>query len=289
MSPNGSTTLLTEIARELPNYSRAFRQLGEFVLAETFRVSSMGIDELAKAADVSVATINRFAHHCGFDGYPPFRAALRRIYESAFAPVEKLRQGQERGISDGDTIRESLSIAAGNLERSRQMLQSEDAHRAVDMIVDAEQVYVAGMGVSALHAAFAVDCLDPFRAGVKEVNGVGGAERALRRMCMVGAGDLVIGITLPRYSRSIIDLVRLARERQAKVLALTDSPASPIVPLADAVLFAVSDHPLLYASNAALIALIEGLGAAVAQRISGSAEAVARQTEHMLPYLYLSK
>lgn len=281
--------LLTRIARELPGYSRAFRQLGGYVLKNALNASGMSIDELAVAADVSVATINRFAHQCGFDGYPPFRNELRRLYESAYAPVEKLRLGLERDISEAGIVQESLDIAAENIRLSRQLLPGDAVQRAVDMIVDAAQVYVAGMGVSALHAAFTADCLDPYRAGIKEVNGVGGTERALRRVSMMGANDLIIGIALPRYSRGIVDLLSLARERQAKILALTDSPVSPIAPLADVALFAASDHPLLYASNAAMIALIEGLGAAVAQRIGNSVEAIAEQTEHTLPYLYLDQ
>ncbi len=282
-----SNALLTQINRELPRYSRAFRQLADCVLTQTFRVSSMSIDELAAAAGVSVATINRFSHQCGYDGYPPFRNELRRIYQSAMAPVEKLRQGMAREISEADIVRESFASAADNIARSRQLLQADAASQAVGMIIGASQVYIAGMGVSALHAAFAADCLDPYRAGIKEVSSVGGTERALRRVSMLGAKDLVIGITLPRYSRGIVDLLALARERRARILALTDAPTSPIVPLADIALFAMADHPQLYASNAAMIALIEGLSAAVAHRIGDSVETIAAQTEHILPYLYL--
>ena len=289
MPSTTSNALLTQIARERPGYSRAFRQLADYVLKHALSVSTMGIDELAAAAEVSVATINRFAHQCGYDGYPPFRNELRRLYESAYAPVEKLRLGLERDISEAGIVQESFDYAGENIRRCQQLLDGNAVRQAVDMIVSAGQVYVAGMGVSALHAAFAADCLDPYRAGIKEVNGVGGTERALRRVSMLNANDLVIGIALPRYSRGIVDLLSLARERQAKVLVLTDSPASPIVPLADTALFAVSDHPLLYASNAAMVALIEGLGAAVAQRIGISVEAIAEQTEHMLPYLYLNQ
>ena len=49
--------LLTRIARELPGYSRAFRQLGGYVLKNALNASGMGIDELAAAAGVSVAPL----------------------------------------------------------------------------------------------------------------------------------------------------------------------------------------------------------------------------------------
>ncbi|MDF3846207.1 SIS domain-containing protein, partial [Pseudomonas citronellolis] len=102
-------------------------------------------------------------------------------------------------------------------------------------------------------------------------------------------GDLVIGIALPRYSRGIVELLGLARQRGCKVLALTDGPASPIATLADTALYAVAEHPLLYASNAGMVALIEALGAALAQHTGDSLEAISAQTERLLPYLYLDE
>lgn len=289
MSDEPSHLLLGAIARARPGYSPAFRKLADFVLNNALAVSTMNIDELARAAGVSVATINRFAHRCGCDGYPPFRATLRKLYESAYAPVEKLRLGLARDIGAAGVVRESLDSAAGNIRRSHELLQDEQVRRAVELLANASQVYVAGLGVSAIHAAFAANCLEPFRAGVKDLAAMGGVESALRRINVLRAGDLVIGIALPRYSRGIVELLGLARQRDCKVLALTDGPASPIAALADTALYAVAEHPLLYASNAGMVALIEALGAALAQHTGDSLETISAQTERLLPYLYLDQ
>ncbi|MDF3843911.1 MurR/RpiR family transcriptional regulator, partial [Pseudomonas citronellolis] len=159
MSDEPSHLLLGAIARARPGYSPAFRKLADFVLNNALAVSTMNIDELARAAGVSVATINRFAHRCGCDGYPPFRATLRKLYESAYAPVEKLRLGLARDIGAAGVVRESLDSAAGNIRRSHELLRDEQVRRAVELVANASQVYVAGLGVSAIHAAFAANCL----------------------------------------------------------------------------------------------------------------------------------
>lgn len=282
------TNLLKHISDSLPSYSRAFKQLASLVLSKTFAVSSMSIEEFANEAQVSVATVNRFAHECGFNGYPLFRMALRSIFEKIFEPEEKLRSGLLQQFEEAEVVNASFSSLLVNLENSQKNLSPQVLKKAIDLILGAKNIYIAGMGISALHASFMVAALEPFLGNsVHELNGFGGTERALRKVSMLGSDDLLIAISLPRYSKSIVDLTLVAREKNIKILALTDALTSPLASLSNATLLASSDHPTLYASSAALIALIEGLSAAIALKVSHSAELIAEQTESILPYLYL--
>ncbi|WP_434779565.1 MurR/RpiR family transcriptional regulator [Neisseria sp. Ec49-e6-T10] len=285
---NSSNNLIKHITDSLPGYSRAFKQLAEFILNKTFAVSTMSIEELAIASDVSVATVNRFAHECGFDGYPLFRAELRSVFEKIFEPAEKIRSGMLRKFGDEEVLESSFNSLLNNIQNSKKLVNPQSLKDAIDLILSAKNVFVAGMGVSALHATFMVEAFEPFLATtIRELNGFGGPERAFRKASMVTEEDLIIVISLPRYSKSIIELMHLVKGKNARVLALTDTPASPVVPLADVTLFASSEHPLLYASNAPIIALIEGLSASIALRVNHSAEYITQQTESVLPYFYL--
>ena len=81
MSDAASSFLIQKIKDSLPEYSTAFRQLGNFILENTFAASTMGIEEISQKAEVSVATVNRFARQCGYTGYPQFRADLRSLFD----------------------------------------------------------------------------------------------------------------------------------------------------------------------------------------------------------------
>ncbi len=280
---------MARIGRELPERSPAHRKVAEFVLAHPFRAATMNIDELAAAAEVSVATANRFARALGFAGYPQFRAELLRVFESSFAPVEKLRAELDRSASHAQVIAESLELAATNVQCTLQRLAPEVCERAVELILTARKVLVVGFGISAVHARFVAETLEPYCTMVQEITGFGGPERCMRKVMHLGCEDLVIGITLPRYSRQTVDFLRQAQERGARLLALTDAPSSPITPLADAALFAVAEHRVLHGSSAALIALIEGLGAALARTARGTVDEATELTERILPYLYIDE
>ncbi len=120
-----------------------------------------------------------------------------------------------------------------------------------------------GFGLSAHVAALLVLGLQPFRPQVSGVVEFGGTEVAAGRLMGIGPDDLLIAITFPRYASDVVQLVRYARDRGARVVALTDSPAAPIAPLADRVLFAPADHPTLSSSMVAAVAIAEALVAAV--------------------------
>src|SRR5258708_2883955 len=104
----GGETIMARIATAYPGLSRAHRKAADFVLKHPFQAATMMIEELARAAGVSVATANRFARALGIDGYPAFRAELVEAFSATLAPVEKLRAQLRHSASSADIVRASL-------------------------------------------------------------------------------------------------------------------------------------------------------------------------------------
>jgi hypothetical protein len=76
-------------------------------------------------------------------------------------------------------------------------------------------------------------------------------------------------------------------EKGARILAITDTPGSPLVPLADVTIYAQTDRKLSPTSDAAALILIQALCDAVAHRARRSVQAASQMTEFVLPWLYL--
>ncbi|HYG85758.1 MAG TPA: MurR/RpiR family transcriptional regulator [Azospirillum sp.] len=282
-----ASSVIALMTRMQGTLSAALAKVGDWAIAYPFRAATLKIDELAAASGVSVASVNRYARALGFAGYPDFRAALLRTFDATLSPVEKLRAAVDRDTTHVQIIRESLDVSAANIRRTQEWLQPERCEEAVRLIRNARRVFVVGLGGSAYPAAFLADALEPYVDVVRECTGFAGSERMTRRLLRVRDGDLVIGITVPRYSRQTVDFIRLAKERGGLVMALTDAPSSPVVPLADVTLLAGATHSVLYGSLTGIFALTEGLGAALAR--AAGVEAVSAATEvtaHILPFLY---
>ena len=75
--------------------------------------------------------------------------------------------------------------------------------------------------------------------------------------------DVIIGITFPRYSVDTVKVIEFSKKRGTKVVALTDSQASPMTKYADCVLYAQSDMVSFADSLVAPLSVINALIAAL--------------------------
>ena len=88
----------------------------------------------------------------------------------------------------------------------------------------------------------------------------------LEKILRIGPGDVIVGISFPRYSQSTVKGIQFAKDRGAKLIAITDGPSSPLAPLADAMLKVRSDMISFVDSLVAPFSLLNALIVAAGQR-----------------------
>ncbi len=157
----------------------------------------------------------------------------------------------------------------------------------VTCLIQARKIYILGFGNSVYLAGLAASTLMPFCADATAISMEGGNENAAYRLAAITRDDVLLAISLPRYSLDTLQLSRFAHERGATVLAITDSPASPLTHVARHVLFAPADHPVLTSSYIAVLALIEGLVAGVMARNKEAVKLATELTESVMSYLHI--
>ncbi len=276
-----------KLRRAYPALSKSHRRAADFALHSPLEAAALGIEDFARAAGISVATANRFVRAVGYPGYAAFRNELLAGLKAALAPVDKLEAARRDGKGVAESFAESLAGAAQNVERARSTVTAEAAARAIEALTHARRIVTLGFGLSAHVAAYLSDGLEAFIPNSQALPAIGGAEQATRRLAKLGAGDVVVAVSFPRYSRSAIDLAAAARAQGATLIVLTDGPQSPLAALADVALFAPVESKVLPASMAAAFALAESLIAAVATKKPEGLAAFEALTKRILPYLQM--
>jgi DNA-binding MurR/RpiR family transcriptional regulator len=264
--------------------SMSNQTVAEHLLRNPVHGSSLSIEELAAASSVSTATLSRFARALGYQGFPQLRAALADALQEVLRPVEKLRGALARQ-SDDDPLRASLQDSLANLRATAEGLDPAILERVVGKLSQASCVYVLGFGLSAHLAALLTLGLQPFCRQLVNVVEYGGTEVAAGRLMNLEASDVLIAISFPRYATDAVHLSRYAVDRGASIIALTDSIASPLAPLADELLIAQSAHPVLSSSNVSALLMIEALVTALMVSNAANVEKAARLTEAISTYL----
>lgn len=273
--------ILDQLRQSALDGSPAIRKVGLWIAAHPLRAISLSADEIALQAQASQSAVNRFATHAGFTGFIELRAALAAQLQDAQEPIDKL--------SALDRIQQEHPFAAaqsGLLEAARN-LDLQVLQQCAQRLLEARQVYTLGLGMSHYAAGFAVSALMPYVQGATHLSEGGGTEQILRRMSRLGAGDVLLTISVPRYSMEAVNLSRYARERGVFVVALTDQAASPLAGVADTVLLAPAQHEVLSHSYVSMFALIEALLACLVRLHPQAAAITTDLYDTMLPHLQM--
>ena len=147
-------------------------------------------------------------------------------------------------------------------------------------IVGARSIYILGARSSFYLAGFLEHSLGMIFDQVRLLQSTSGSEM-FEKILRIGQGDVLIAISFPRYSKRVIHAVEYARSRQANVVALTDSPQSPIAGYADQLLVAQSDMASFVDSLVAPLSIVNALIVAVSRQKSGEVTDRLRQLEQV--------
>jgi len=244
------------------------RQIADHVLAHRFEAATLAIDALARRCEVSVASANRFVRALGYASYASFREHWQHELMAGEAPgaLARLRAQAQADDGAGPVLRGALRQGQQSLQRAQADLDDQQAQGLLDALLRAPRVAVFGAEVSAYMAGYFVNYLSLFRGDVEGLAGLGGATEPYRRLLAYDERDLLLVLSLPRYSRLTLELSEFAVARGIPVAAITDQPAAPVVTLARHVLYAPAGNSLLPASSLSMLALLEGLCSAVGAR-----------------------
>lgn len=286
VSSSGGTTVAQRIAHELPRLTRSHRQVADYVLTHPLQVATLPIDELAVAAGVSVATANRFARALGYKGYASFRAELVRGFEPLIAPVEQLRGNLAQPSTVAEVFAAALEESHRNIEATRRTLDVGACEQAVQALLDARTVYIAGFGASAWLAGLLHHGLDAYCADLRLLPTPSGVTHGARSLARGNERDLLVAIGFPRYLTDTVTLAGIARTHGVRVLALTDRPSSPLAPLADVALYAQTETRYRPNCETSALAVIEALTSAVALRTPGAFQLAGQVMESVAPWLH---
>jgi DNA-binding MurR/RpiR family transcriptional regulator len=280
-APNDLTVYTSPVMRKLasasPDLQPSLRKVADFILRHPLKAATLTIEELAQETSTSAAAVNRLARALKLSGFSALKAAL----------VATLRNEMAQRPDGAFGLHEQIQVASGNLGTAANSNSPATFEAFVDCLIQARRIYILGFGNSAYMAGLAAANLVPYCADAVAISMEGGNENAAYRLAAITENDVLLAISLPRYSLDTIHLARFANERGARVLAITDSPASPLVRLAELVLFAPADHPMLISSNTVVLALIESLVAAVMTRNKEAVKLAAELTESVLSYLHI--
>ena len=213
--------------------------------------------KMGEALSISESTVVRFAAAIGYEGYPEMQAALAAWVKTKLNAVQKVGAAY-RGSSQSEVLTSVLSSDMEKIQDTIDNLDPAAFDTAVDIILEARTVYIAGIRSCAPLAEFLSFYLNMIRGNVVLLKTTSLSE-VFEQMLRIGDEDAIIGISFPRYSMRTLKAMEFANDRNAKVITITDSVHSPMNLYSSCNLLAKSDMVSIVDSLVAPLSVINAL------------------------------
>lgn len=245
------------LENDMANFSKGQKKIAEFILNEYDKAAYITAAKLGKIVGVSESTVVRFASELGYDGYPAMQKAVREMTKTRLTAAQRLRFTADR-IKKDDIAVSVLESDMENIKSTIDEIDKDVLQQIADAIIDAKNVYIVGVRSSAALAGFLSFYLNLIRSNVRLVQSATASE-LFEQIFRIEKGDVLIGISFPRYSKRTLNAVRYAKDRNATVVGITDSKTAPVAALADFCLTARSDMISVVDSLVAPLSVINAL------------------------------
>ena len=256
--------ILTVIQDNMQTFSKGQRKIANFILESYDKAAFMTASRLGKKVGVSESTVVRFASELGYDGYPDMQRSLQKMIRNRLTTVQRIEVTKDR-LGDQDLLSMVLQSDIDKIRQTLEELDRESFNQAVDAIVSAKKIYIIGVRSSASVASFLSFYFNLIFDNTVLVSANTSSE-IFESLFRVGEGDVVIGVSFPRYSSRTVRAMSFARDRGATTITITDSEASPLAPISTYNLMARSDMASFVDSLVAPLSLVNALLVAVSQR-----------------------
>ena len=256
------TSTLDLVAAASGELTPTERRIAEAVLAEPTLLAFGTVSDLANHVGTSRPSIVRFANKLGFQGYTLLQQHVRSgLSQQLSRPSERIRQ-------DDNTAAPVRGLIDGGISSVLDAFEDGRVAELAEPVVRAEKVWILSGETSQAGAHALYSGLSMVRPRVRALE-----EHSFGTdLSDAGPQDVAVVFDFFRYRRQVVTATRVLANAGVSIIAITDSPLSPLVELADS--WCQIEVPAIgpFDSSAPIVVMCELLVARVAQELKDDAK-----------------
>jgi len=265
---------------------RTYRTLARLVDSPR-QAAVFTISELASALGVNASTLTRLSKRLGYAGFSEFQSVFRR-HVAHGDDFYSERAGRFLA-NDGETVSGTSVLAKiaedeqSNIAELVAGIDTEHLAQTARAMASARAIRVQGLRQHYPSACFLAYGLGMIREDVSLLNTAGAG--IAHSFAQLKSHDMLVAIGHAPYTRETVDACTLASHYKLRIIAITDSYASPLAAPAENVLITPAGGRFFGNSTAASVILIEALLSMTAAELGQSAVDALKRHERVIDEL----
>lgn len=219
------------IAARYPAMSKQLQGIARFVLERPNELALDTVAAIAGAAGVQPSAMVRFANALDFGGFSEMQQIFRgRLVERSVSyreRIEQMRHGRNHGAGGpAGVLHQSVSESIAELGHLEEAVNAAQFNAAIRLLAAAPHIHVLAQRRAFPVACYLAYALSQLELRTQLQDGVGGMLAESVRG--IAAREVLIAVSFRNYSAGVIEAAAACHQRGVAVIAITDSPLSPL-------------------------------------------------------------
>lgn len=233
-------SILKALSVQLDSLTAADRQIAQFIIDHPNEMLGMSSAALAEATGRSQSSVVKFSQKLGYGGYQQLKLAVNKAKALEWQAPGGVIHGTIDASDSYMTILQKL--IGSKLLSMRETLAANNEHTidaALDALVNARKVQLAGVGASSLVAKdFSYKLLKLGRTALIDSD----SHIQISNASALNEADVLLALSHSGRSLEPLRIAEVAKQRGATVISMTGLHPNPLLDLADIHLFTVADE-----------------------------------------------
>lgn len=257
--------LIVEARKRMP---KRLAQVAAYTIEFPDDIAFGTVSRISEQAAVQPSTLVRFAKALGYQGFSQLQSVFQQRLRDRPNNYEARLQAFDAhalGRSPAMALVEGLSQAAiGSIEKFRERIKLDALDEAAKILAGAETIYLIGLRRSYPITSYLSYALGTLGIRTMLIGSPNGVDREL--LSFAGPRDAALAVSFTPYAPTTVEYTRQIAAQKAPLVAITDSPFSPLVFNARVWFEIVENDFEGFRSLAATMTLAAALAVAVAER-----------------------
>lgn len=275
---NHPRTLEDRVAERYAGLSGQLRKAADYVMDNPLEIASRSLRAISVESDVSPATFSRLARALGYETFEDMKDVSRQsVGQQVLSLSEKAERLRQADLSGTSMLQRQSTACIGNIETFVRRADEAKLEEAATLLRCADRVVLLGALASTGMTEYMAYLAHYFAPNWSLAGRMGASLGA--QVAKLQPGDVVFIVTKSPYAHRAVTAAKLARDRSADVVLITDSHKCPGLAHATHGFVVPSDSPQFFSSYVVTLVLIETLIAMIVAASEADATAAIRTVE----------
>ena len=210
--------------------TKSEQKIAQCILDNSEEIYNYSIKEFAKECNTSPASIVRFCHKLGYDGFQEFKINLIKNVTNSQYKENNIYEDVSVEDDIEDIINKITMINIKSIENTKTLLDRKQLEKAINSLDEAKNIYLFGVGASGL---VAMDFQHKLMRINKKAFMYLDSHSQLASAVNIEKGDVAVGISHSGKTLEVLKAIMAANEKGARTISITKYGNNPVSSAAD--------------------------------------------------------